>query len=133
MQNENGNYYLHRHIIDEKLKVEPSLVKCITETKCFVSKSHVYNKVDNNLMNIQFFTNSPLMMANIESAFKLSWKAPIHKNKLINVVQNGMNEQVKSDKNDENIIARINYIQGSNVLSELQKARENAAKCYEQI
>ena len=33
----------------------------------------------------------------------------------------------------KNIIARINYIKGTNVLAELQIARENAAKCHEEI
>ena len=44
-----------------------------------------------------------------------------------------MNEQVRSDKNDENIIARINYVKGANVLAEVQKAMKNAAKCHEEV
>ena len=91
----------------------------------------MYTKSDSKSMEIQFFTNSSLMMANLESAFKLKWRAPIYKNKLMNVVQNGMKEQIKSDKFDENIVARIEYIRGLNVLAEVQKAMENASKCHE--
>ena len=38
-----------------------------------------------------------------------------------------LNEQIKADKLDQNIVARIEYIEGSNVLAEVQKALENAA------
>ena len=57
--------------------------------------------------------------------------AAIYPPQLIDAICDGINEQIKADKLDQNIIARIEYIEGSNVLAEVQKARANAAKCHE--
>ena len=91
----------------------------------------------------QFLTNSPLLAAQLERhcdknhqharlASNRTKQAAIYPPQLIEAICNGINEQIKADKLDQNIIARIEYIEGSNVLAEVQKAIENAAKCHEE-
>ena len=57
--------------------------------------------------------------------------AAIYPPQLVDAICKGINEQIKADKFDQNIIARVEYLEGSNVLAEVQKAKENAAKCHE--
>ena len=90
----------------------------------------------------QFLTNSPLIAAQLERKCNKNHtharlqgnrtkQAAIYPPQLIDAICNGINEQIKADKLDQNIIARIEYIEGSNILAEVQKARANAAKCHE--
>ena len=91
----------------------------------------------------RFLTNSPLLAAQLERrcdkshqharlASNRTKQAAIYPPQLIEAICNGINEQIKADKLDQNIVARIEYIEGSNVLAEVQKAIENAAKCHEE-
>ena len=90
----------------------------------------------------QFMTNSPLVASQLERkcdgnhqharlAGNRTKMAATYPPQLDDAICKGINEQIKADKFDQNSIARIEYIEGSNVLAEVQKARENAAKCYE--
>ena len=87
-------------------------------------------------------TNSPLVAAQLERkcdrnhqharlAGNRTKMAATYPPQLVDAICKGINEQIKADKLDQNIIARIEYIEGSNVLAEVQKAMENAAKCHE--
>ena len=88
----------------------------------------------------QFVTNSPLMAAQLERKCDKSHvharlggdrtaQAAVYPNKLIEAICNGIEEQYKADKHDMNVIARIEYIKGSNVLSELEKQE----KCQQHV
>ena len=48
-------------------------------------------------------------------------------------VSQGINDQIRADKSDLNLIASIDLIEGTAILSELKKIQENAAKCHEEI
>ena len=60
-------------------------------------------------------------------------EAVIDPNKLVEAICTGIEEQNRADRYDANIIARIEYIKGSNVLAEVERARANAAKCHEEV
>ena len=90
----------------------------------------------------QFMTNSPRVASQLERKCDRNHQharlagnrikmAATYPPQLVDAICKGINEQIKADKLDQNIIARIEYIEGSNVLAEVQKARENAAKCHE--
>lgn len=92
----------------------------------------------------QFVTNSPLMAAQLEHRCDRSHshaqlggartaQTAIYPNKLVDAICTGVEEQNRADKCDANIIARIEYIKGSNVLAEIENARANAAKCHEEV
>ena len=51
---------------------------------------------------------------------------------MVNAIEQGIESQIRADKFDYSIIAKIEYVQGSNVLAELKKAQETAAKCHEE-
>ena len=53
-------------------------------------------------------------------------------NQVNSLIERGLEEQRRSDEVDENRIARIEYIRGSNVLAEVQKAVDNANKCHQE-
>ena len=58
-------------------------------------------------------------------------QAAIYPPQLVDAICHGINEQMHADKMDQNIVARIEQIDGSNVLALVQKAKQNAAKCHE--
>ena len=90
----------------------------------------------------QFIINSPLIAAQLERkcnknhqharlASNRTKMAAIYPPQLVNAICKGINEQIQADKYDQNIVARIEFIEGSSVLAEVQKAKENVAKCHE--
>ena len=79
----------------------------------------------------QFMTNSPLVAAQLERkcdrnhqharlAGNRTKMAATYPPQLVDAICKGINEQIKADKLDQNIIARIEHIEGSNVLAEVQ-------------
>lgn len=52
--------------------------------------------------------------------------------KFIDAIYSGIEEQHKSDTNVINLVARIEYPKGSNVLAETEKAKGVAHKCHEE-
>ena len=84
---------------------------------------------------MQFLANSPLMAAQLERKCDKSHQharlasnrtklAAVSLPQFVDAICNAISEQVKADKLDQNIIARIEYVQGPNVLAEVQKARK---------
>ena len=87
----------------------------------------------------QFLTNSPLLAAQLERkcdkahqharlASNRTKLAAIYPPQLIDAICNGINEQIKADKLDQNIIARIEYIEGSNVFGRSAKSKSECSK-----
>ena len=91
----------------------------------------------------QFLTNSPLVAARLERKCDRSHKhaqlqgnrtklAAIYPDKLIDAVSQGVNDQIRADHSDLNLIASIDLIKGTAILNELRKIQENAAQCHEE-
>ena len=92
----------------------------------------------------QFLTNSPLVAARLERKCDREHiharlqgnrtnKAAIYPDKLIDAVSQGINDQIRADKQDLNLIASIDLIEGTAILNELKKIQENAARCHEEV
>ena len=92
----------------------------------------------------EFLTNSPLIAARLERECdrthkhaqlqgKRTKEAAIYPEQLIDAVSEGINDQIKADKFDLNLIAPIDVAKGMNILDELRKAQLNAAQCHEEI
>ena len=91
----------------------------------------------------QFLTNSPLVAARLERKCDKTHKhaqlqgnrpkqAAIYPNKLIDAVTKGINDQIKADTQDLNLIASIEIEKGYNILDELKQIQLNAAQCHEE-
>ena len=59
-------------------------------------------------------------------------KAAIYPDKLIDAVSQGINDQIRADQFDLNLIASIDLVEGMAILDELQKIQLNAAQCHEE-
>ena len=91
----------------------------------------------------QFLTNSPLIAARSERKCDRSHKharlqgnrtnkAAVYPNQLIDAVCEGIQDQIRADRFDINLIASIDMVKGINLLDELRKAQLNAAQCHEE-
>ena len=91
----------------------------------------------------QFLTNSPLIAARLERKCDRTHihaqlqgnrtnKAAIYPDKLIDAVSQGINDQIRADQSDLNLIASIGLIKGVAILDELKKIQLNAAQCHEE-
>ena len=92
----------------------------------------------------QFITNAPLVGAQLERKCDRTHrhaqlegnrtnKAAIYPNKLIDAVCKGINDQIKTDQMDINIVASINIEKGIYVLNELKQLQLIAAQCHENL
>ena len=151
MQIDGNRYYLHEYPLTASPWQEPCMKRLTKRPGNFTTKIHMC-AYDMKILDAhgityvykptQFITNSPLMAAQLERQRDRSHtharlggahtaQAAIYPNKLINGLCRGMEEQSRVDKHNVNIIARIEYIKGTNVLNGVQKAMANAAKCHE--
>ena len=80
---------------------------------------------------IQFITNSPLIAAQLERRCdkshtharlegKRTRQAAIYPTQLIDAICKGMEHQIKSDARDQNLVAEINHLYGSQLLAAFQ-------------
>ena len=90
----------------------------------------------------RFITNSPLIAARWERKCDKTHeharlqgnrtsKAAIYPGKLIDAVTQGINDQIKADKFDLNLVASIDIARGMTTMDELKKIQLNAAQCHE--
>lgn len=92
----------------------------------------------------QFLTNSPLVAARLERKCDRTHKhaqlqgnrtnkAAIYPEQLIDAVSVGINDQIRADQFDLNLIASIDIAKDTEILDELKRAQLNAAQCHEDI
>ena len=90
----------------------------------------------------QFITNSPLIAARLERKCDKTHeharlqgnstnKAAIYPGKLIDAITQGINDQIKADKFDLNLVASIDIARGMTTMDELRKIQLNAVQCHE--
>ena len=90
----------------------------------------------------QFMTNSPLIAAQLERRCDKSHthtrlegsrtrQAAIYPMQLMDAICKGMEHQIKADAFDQNSVAEINQLYGSQLLAAFQEYHDNAAKCHD--
>ena len=152
MQIDGGRYYLHEHPTSASSWNEKCIKKIIEHPNNLTTRIHMcaYDmKIPDAHGNeyiykpTQFLTNSPLVAARLERKCdrehvharlqgKRTNQAAIYPDKLIDAVSQGINDQIRADRNDLNLIASIDLIEGAAILNELKQIQENAAKCHEE-
>ena len=151
MQIDGGRYYLHEHPLTASSWQEPCLNKIIKHEHNIVTRIHMcaYNmRIPDNqgreyiFKPTQFITNSPLIAARLERKCDETHaharlqgnrtnKAAIYPGKLIDAITQGINDQIKADQFDLNLIASIDIARGMTTMDELRKIQLNAAQCHD--
>ena len=153
MQMNAGRYYLHEHPTSAASGKEKCMKQILTHPEAFITRIHMcaYEmKIPDKNGNqhvykpTQFITNAPLVAAQLERKCDRNHKhaqlqsnrtskAAIYPDKLIDAVCKGINDQIRTDQMDINIIASINLEKGLSVLDELKQLQLNAAQCHEEL
>ena len=151
MQIDSGRYYLHEHPTSASSWNEPCMQDIIKDPEHFTARIHmcayemkIPDKHGNEYIYkpTQFITNSPLVAARLERKCDQSHQraqlqgsrtkqAALYQNKLIDAVTKGINDQVKADRYDLNLVASIEIPKGYNIPDELKQIQSNAAQCHE--
>ena len=137
MQIEGGRYYLHEHPTSASSWNEKCMQYVLKHPENIVTRVHMcaYGmKIPDAHGNqyiykpTQFFTNSPLVAARLERKCDKAHlharlqgsrtsKAAIYPDKLIDAVSQGINDQIRADKHDLNLIASIDLVKGTAILN----------------